>query len=628
MIKRKRDDVEVVGTQVVEHDSSAVAEEDCSAAGPNIGQASATIASKAKTRLYFDSYLSMGFTWCGDGLLPKPKCVVCGDELSNESMVPSKLKRHFSTRHSNLSDKPVEYFKRLLLLNERQSLRFQKKIKLSDKAQEASYLVAELVAKDMKPHTVAESLILPACCAMVRTMLGPESEAEIKKIPLSDNTISRRIDDMSADIEKSVFEVVKKSQMYALQADESTDISGKAQLLVFIRYIADNKIVEQFLCCKELQTATGQEVFNTVNKYLQNAGLSWASCVGVCTDGAPSMLGTVKGFVTLVKNENKHVITTHCFLHREALVAKTLGNELKSVMDEVVKMVNFIKSRPLKSRLFATLCNEMGSRHEALLLHTEVRWLSRGRVLSRVHELREEMLTFFTCENKFEFCDLLADDEWCVKLGYLADIFGYLNKMNISMQGRNENILSSTDKVMALLEKIQLWNSKIKEGNLNMFPSISNSKDVVPLICEHLDVLEKNIEKYFPNIAVETYDWVRNPFIRYTSNKLQLSLNEEEELTDIRNDGTLNLKHQEGSLQRFWIELETEYPLISKKALTILLQFSTSYLCELGFSTLTNIKTKKRARLQSVEEEMRVCLSNIAPNIQRICSTKQSQISH
>ena len=59
-----------------------------------------------KTRFYCDSYLSIGFTWCGDQAQPLPECLVCKAKLSNEAMVLSKLNRHFTAKHGHLSDKP------------------------------------------------------------------------------------------------------------------------------------------------------------------------------------------------------------------------------------------------------------------------------------------------------------------------------------------------------------------------------------------------------------------------------------------------------------------------------------------------------------------------------------------
>jgi hypothetical protein len=58
--------------------------------------------------------------------------------------------------------------------------------------------------------------------------------------------------------------------------------------------------------------------------------LSRESCVGIGTDGAPSIVGSTEGFVPLTKEENPDIVTMHCFIHREVLVSKTLEKNEES----------------------------------------------------------------------------------------------------------------------------------------------------------------------------------------------------------------------------------------------------------------------------------------------------------
>jgi hypothetical protein len=128
-------------------------------------------------------------------------------------------------------------------------------------------------------------------------------------------------------------------------------------------------------------------------------------------------------------------------------------------------------------------------------------------------------------------------------------------------------------------------------------------------------------------LSIEKYDWVRNPFVEASSED-QFTLDEQEQLAELFNNRTLKLKHSEENLNTFWIGVGKVHPNISQKAQIILLQFSTTYLCELGFSALATVKNTKRERLLTVEDELRVCLSKIRPRIQQICKNNQAQVSH
>jgi hypothetical protein len=62
-------------------------------------------------------------------------------------------------------------------------------VRISENVQEARYKVVELIVKVKAPHTIAETLLWPACKEMVKIVLDPEADNEIYEIPLSVDTI-------------------------------------------------------------------------------------------------------------------------------------------------------------------------------------------------------------------------------------------------------------------------------------------------------------------------------------------------------------------------------------------------------------------------------------------------------
>jgi len=200
-----------------------------------------------KKRKYNDSYIRYGFTVLGN----KPQCVVCSEVLSAESMKPSKMIRHLETKHPSLKTKPVDFFERKMSV-----LDCQKSVvsqlsggNVSKKSPLASYQVALRVAKKGKPHTIAEDLMLPAAQDMVSTMVGPGAASKLSCIPLSNDSVGRRISEMADDVRGQLKEKIEEER---IQLDESTDVANLAQFMCFIRLQSGGSLEEDILFCKPL----------------------------------------------------------------------------------------------------------------------------------------------------------------------------------------------------------------------------------------------------------------------------------------------------------------------------------------------------------------------------------------
>ena len=411
---------------------SAEKSSDSSSESDNL--ASVSVSGRKKhcpNRKYVDSYLKYGFINVGPDNCQKPQCVICSEVLANASMKPSKLLRHARTKHADTLEKPIEFFKRKGDDLKKQKFRFSETVSLNSAALKASFDVSLRISKAKKPHTIGESLILPSVIHIVKVVCGEKFVSKVRTVPLSNNCVSRRITDMSADVQEQLIELLQISKNFALQLDESTDVSNCAMLLVYVRFIqiVQGMVSEEFLFCNELPTrTTGEEVFNVLDNFVTENGLELANCVGITTDGAAAMTGKRDGLVQRVKNVAPKAVSYHCFIHREALAAKELSEELHEVLQTAVKMVNFIKASALNSRMFQALCAEMGQNINICCFIL----LSRGRVLLRLFELKSEV-HMFLADKKSLLATHLVDQNWLYKLSYLVDMFGFLNDLNMGL---------------------------------------------------------------------------------------------------------------------------------------------------------------------------------------------------
>lgn len=588
---------------------------------------------KPKYRKYDDKYLDFGFSCIEINNEERPQCVVCMKVLSVESMLPSKLKRHLETVHSNLIGKPREFFKRKETEAVKQKASFSKHSKVNSNALLASFKVAYHIAKCKKPHTIAEELILPAAVDMAKIMIGEDAGKQLLKIPLSNNTISRRIDDISEDINNQLINSLRGKE-FGIQLDEATDSHKDAHLICYVRYVNENQLIEDLLFCKEIEGGTsGKELFDIVNNFMAENDINWEDCVGVCTDGGRSMSGRYIGLQSRIREKAPNAVWTHCIIHREALAAAKFSSELSAVIKTVIQVINFIKTRPMKARFFSKLCDDTGAQHSSLLYYSSARWLSLGNSLLRLFELRQEIHIFLSEDNN-ALADMFIDESFLLKLAFLTDIFERLNILNKSLQGNETDIFQLTSKVEAFKKKLMLWEKSLKNGDCSMFSTLNQflkendltlKEEMKTMLTQHLSRVQSYFEDYLPKDEIKAQQWVNDPF--QTEMPENFSNEEAEQLIDISTDLSLKSKFQSQSLFEFWNGIDNEFPLLSKKALRAVIPFASSYLCECGFSAVAVIKSKYRAKL-NIEKEIRVAISKFTPRYNELIKDKQAHPSH
>ena len=121
----------------------------------------------------------------------------------------------------------------------------------------------------------------------------------------------------------------------------------------------------------------------------------------------------------------------HCIIHQQSLRGKFLN--MNNVMKTVVKVLNKIRAHALQGPLLRELTEELEYQYGDLLLHSEVCWLSRGRVLQHFRELLPAIVKFF--KEQGEPFNKLEDPTWLQDFAFLTDITENLNDLNLQLQG-------------------------------------------------------------------------------------------------------------------------------------------------------------------------------------------------
>nr|XP_042913819.1 protein ZBED8-like [Parasteatoda tepidariorum] len=257
---------------------------------------------------------------------------------------------------------------------------------------------------------------------------------------------------------------------------------------------------------KTLITDTkGSSIFKLVKSYYEEKEILLTNVKACATDGSPAMSGRHTGLLAHLKKEVPEVITIHCVIHRQHLAAKKLSGALYDTLKFFISGISKIKANSLNDRLFRELCRENDEDFELLLLHTDMRWPSKGNCSRRFFELFDSVTEFLDTTNS-----VLRESLKQRKLetAYLTDIFEEMNEINVKLQGNKMKIIKAKGIISSLIAKFDIYKSKIGCKELMRFPTLKKCsmadieilENKILIFTDHIDQLKTDMESRFKDL--------------------------------------------------------------------------------------------------------------------------------
>ena len=267
------------------------------------------------------------------------------------------------------------------------------------------------------------------------------------------------------------------------------------------------------------------------------------------------------------------------------------------------------------------MLDEYNNEYSDLLLHTEIRWLSRGYVLKRFSECLPQILAFLI-EKKKEFSVLKNLPILKYRLGYVTDIMSKFNELNMILQGKGLLLCGIMYQINLMKRKLILFKEQLQNDDLNHSPSLRVIVENARFCKEEMKTYAQNLYRVYEEMERRFSEFnnldfseklLRNPFDTDTSD---FRLEEDEvrakfqmELLQLQCDMDLQSKvsqkdasgNYRTSVLQFWLDIDHElFPRLKKEANRIISMFSTTYMCEQSFSAMKRIKSASRNRLLDI----------------------------
>ncbi|XP_052627599.1 uncharacterized protein LOC111898342 [Lactuca sativa] len=310
--------------------------------------------------------------------------------------------------------------------------------------------------------------------------------------------------------------------VFALLADESSDVSKKEQVAIVLRYVDTLGFVkERFIGLVHVKDTSSLTLKNAINEVLTSNKLSFSQIRGQGYDGASNMRGEFNGLKALILQENDTTFYVHCFAHQLQLVVVAVAKKhdvISDFFEQISLVVNVVcascKRKDLlreqaRERVQKGLCSGeletgRGLNQETTLVRAgETRWGSYFNTLTSLMKLFADVLVVLdfvkeeggSLANRQQASGILAyfkSYEFVFYLHMMYDILHLTGTLSKQLQSKDLDILEAASMVRGTMEALQSFRNIGLASILPKVSSFCETHEVDTLDMEELYIGARN----------------------------------------------------------------------------------------------------------------------------------------
>ena len=186
--------------------------------------------------------------------------------------------------------------------------------------------------------------------------------------------------------------LMQDSPYLGIMIDESTDLSVRKNLLIYINLLLrDGVVVSLFAHLEEMKQCDAASLTGTIVEYLEEKGIELSK-----SDGASVMVGKQNGVGARLRKLNPYMLSMHCVAHKLALASEAAASSVpycKQHRSILKGIYNYFHTSPTHYSVLRDMMDLLNDPEVQIQQVHSVRWLTMHRAVEAIRKCYHSLLS-------------------------------------------------------------------------------------------------------------------------------------------------------------------------------------------------------------------------------------------